>query len=429
MTIPTSGRVFWTGAHAGIPANWTRDTDFDDKFLEGAASAQDPGDTGGATSHNHTANTHTHTGNVHTHTFSAGASTGGDTNYVAHVTKPPPPYTATAKPHSHNSINSNSTAITYDNTVVTINSTSDVRPEFMRVIVIGPDDGNQDIPQNTVALWDGISLPSGWELTDGGDSRPNMNGKFMLGMTTGGDGGGTGGSNTHTHIAVTHTHTADAHTHSSKLCGDSSDTLGTLNPVLQQLSYASKHHNVTLTSTATGSPSSDVITVNSASSEPAYLKLLGIHNSSGGADTPDNVIIGYVGTIASIPSGWELYSDAESNQIKITTSTGEIGDTSGSDTHTHTTVTHTHTHSSHTHGSSVAETNTIFCQSDSNPTESSFVYPGHGHTWTIGSSTPTLQNTQVTMSTDDVRYSYRTILFIKKTSIVEQPAVFYGCNF
>jgi hypothetical protein len=163
--------------------------------------------------------------------------------------------------------------------------------------------------------------------------------------------------------------------------------------------------------------SSDDGNIDAVSNDPAYVELLGIQNTSGGALTSEGCIIGYVGTEASVASliGWELVNSATDRQIKITTTIGDIGNTGGSDTHTHATSLHLHIHSgAHTHigfGTMAASTT----RGTGGSTIAAVIsITQHTHTWGAAGTIPITQNNTFTMSTDDVRLPYRTMIFIKR---------------
>ncbi len=73
MSIPVGVIMLWFGAIVDIPAGWAHcdgnngTPDLRDKFVPGAGTTYNPGDTGGAVSHNHT-----FTSNGHTHEAVAG---------------------------------------------------------------------------------------------------------------------------------------------------------------------------------------------------------------------------------------------------------------------------------------------------------------------------------------------------------------------
>ena len=82
---------------------------------------------------------------------------------------------------------------------------------------------------------------------------------------------------------------------------------------------------------------------------PLNKKLLMIQNRSGTVYTPVGIIGMWLGTIANIPGNFELVSSMYNYYPRMTVQTGEIGGTSGANTHTHTGNTHTHRTVSHSH--------------------------------------------------------------------------------
>jgi len=57
------------------------------------------------------------------------------------------------------------------------------------------------IPSGVIVMWSGLkaNIPSGWGLCDGGEGRPDLRNKFILGVPDGEEAGGTGGAEIHTH--------------------------------------------------------------------------------------------------------------------------------------------------------------------------------------------------------------------------------------
>ncbi len=64
--VPAGAIIMWSGTLSSIPEGWalcdgTNGTpDLMDRFIMGISEGEDPGATGGSTSHNHTVNSHTH---------------------------------------------------------------------------------------------------------------------------------------------------------------------------------------------------------------------------------------------------------------------------------------------------------------------------------------------------------------------------------
>jgi hypothetical protein len=136
-------RALWFGNNGAIPANWQRDTDYDTFYLEG--DGLEAGDTGGAVSHDHDVDDHGLTGNAHTHdAYSNPADIELETNVAGSDLRE---YSDAA--HSHGSATSGSRAIVYGDAVgLSTNATSEHDPPYITVIVIKPNDGNQQLPDD-----------------------------------------------------------------------------------------------------------------------------------------------------------------------------------------------------------------------------------------------------------------------------------------
>lgn len=413
MGLDMDIRALWPHSAASIPANWNRDDaeDFEGRFLQGSSTA---GSNGGVADHTHVADAHAPTGDAHTHTVPAvGAGIG---SVVGHPLGPnirsyPSPT------HTHPSSVSASTTITYDTTVVTINT--DVgKPPFMEAILIGPDDGDQEMPDDSVGFFTSTSIPTGFSLTDGTGGTVDLSEKFIVGAAAAGDGGGTGGSLTHIHVSPGHLHTpTGTHDHAAI---DYTSAVGVVLADLARGNSSARmlHHKQDVIAGTPGSTSSDAVTVDSASSEPAHTLLHGVQNISGGALTPDGVILPFVGT--TVPEGWTLCDgsngtpDLTATQVKVTVSPTQLGQTGGSDDdHLHTTQPHPHTHSSHSHSFGL----TNFASQDISGASSTaqVTSAGHAHITTpTGSTTPTLQNNTVVLNTSAGKPLFRTVKFIRK---------------
>lgn len=428
--VPTNGLVFWMfdpGATA-IPANWSEDTAFRDKFLQGHATTA--GTNSGGT-HLHSLS-HTHTGNTHTHTFSANSIT---PTYA--TTRQSSIFGVAVSPqtHNHGSTPSNTATITYQNTASNSSST-DALPPYVTAVVIKPDDAVQDIPDDAICFTDEAAAPTGFHITDGAGGTTDYDGKYVRGSDVGGS---TAGSATHGHTDAGHDHQDNSHRHDYKTCG---------NPTLSSRVFAAvtastaprAHHSVRLNATTLSDVNSTVSVIDNATWEPKHTTLLGIQNTSGGATTPLNVVVGFIGAVGDIPSNWSLMDgtgstlDCTDSQVKISKTAAAAA--SGSDSHTHNSTTaHGHTHAgSHNHATSINYLTEEISKTGTPTVTLPSVIKSHNseHTWTIGITPPTMQNNTFTTDSVDGRSAYRTVLFIKKTSLAtvsEQPAVFYGCNF
>ena len=434
--IPTDGRLLWVDTVASIPANWSRDTNFDDKFIQGSSTA---GSTAGG-GHTHT-QSHTHTGNAHDHSTVAASAT---VTFTENKKLDFGGVNASHRTHSHQSKDSANRVITYQNNTTSLGST-DMQPPYTTAIILEPDDAVQDIPDGAVCFTDESSAPTGFTITDGQSvlgwgATADLVDDFILGADTGDDGAGTGGSATHANTIANHMHSINSHTHPSIIAGTALQ-ISKIDPGIQDI-VIPQHHFIDLISTALSDLSTDAVTVDNASSEPAYTKLLGIQNTSGGATTPLNVVVMFDGVSGDIPDNWtELdgsggTTDLSASQIKVTATGGAVGDTGGSNTHPHTTQSHGHTHgTAHTHSEQFhgGQDTANIGDGGSPPIAipSSTKSHGSNHNWTIGTRTPTLQNNTFTSSTDDGRYNYREVVFIKKISeaVAAVNVPFFGANF
>jgi hypothetical protein len=323
--------------------------------------------------------------------------------------------------HGHEAENSAPTAITYAEAVITVN-TVDAKPPWVRAIVIQPAGVHNDIPYHAVCFGDDGNPPPGYSKTDGSGGTPNLSGRFVIGAEAGGTGGAPGGNPSHTHSSPAHTHGVYNHSHASARCGQATSTDTITSTTTARVVRKPRHHNVTLSAKALADLSNDAATVQAASSEPDYVKLLGIQNTSGRATTPAGVIVAFVGTTAEIPSTWVLCDgsngtpDCTNRQVKITTAGGEIGDTGGSNSHSHAVDAHGHSHTAgHDH------TATQTWQGVPGDAGALTVCGGfmdrHTHSWNVGDTVPTLQTAEITLTSTDKRYRYRTVLWIKKVLV------------
>lgn len=414
MGFSTDVRIIWPSTNASIPSGWSEDTDFADRYLQGGSSGFSGSANGGSTSHGHTGVAHSHTSPVHTHSISATNSSAKTVNLK--------PATVSGQffaggPHSHSGTSSTA-SLNLGNTTITVTSAT-AYPPSVKIIVIKPDDANQEVPDDAIIWADDITPPTGYDLADGGGApaRPDLTDKFLLGVASGADSDLTGLG------AVTHLHSQSGnHGHSQNHLHSGVSINSTPSPFIQGSgtnALPNSHHTVTLNVNFAGI-SGDATSTSSASSLPAYQELFPIQNTSGGESTPMGVVVGFVGAVGTIPTSWTLCDGTKSTQnlldkqVRCITS-GSLS-SGGSDTHTHT-VDHDHGGSfNHSHSSNVSTVGGSSGGGGSTPCQvQSFTFPPtHIHSWTIGSTAATINSTVATMSSDDIRYKYRTLVFIKK---------------
>jgi len=403
--VPTDGRVFWINTAASIPSGWSRDTDFDDVYLQGVTD--DSRGTGGGV-HIHTQN-HALIGVAHTHSVSGASVTPGFT-----MTRKSNIFgsTVSALTHGHNASTSASTTITYADDSTSLSS-FEADPPFVRAIIIKPDTGDKLIPDGAFCFTDQAEAPTGFDITGSGGTT-DYSEKFILGALAAGDGGGTGGSTTHTHDDISHDHPDNLHGHvfaNAGLATSSSKVQSAVTAnVLERI-----HHEVSLYSETLSDVSTEDVVVDAGSSEPAYMNLLGIENTSGADALPAGVIVGYTGTIASVPDQWEHYARIGARQVRIVKNANEVGHTGGSNTHDHNLQAHQHTHAgSHDHVEAEEEFEASASEIGTPTVTLPDTTKSHTHVWTIGSTQPTCQSTGAfSCDSADGRAAYQELIFIK----------------
>ncbi|KKK95384.1 hypothetical protein LCGC14_2673350, partial [marine sediment metagenome] len=430
-TVPVDGRGWWPSTHASIPANWSRDTAFDGKYLQGAGdSYTGPSNAGGA--HTHTPTAHDHTQGQHVHLVYGQSATGT----LRSVRNGSSIY-ASIRTHDHRTVDSGAIDITETSSASTGTLSSDIStPARLELIVIKPDDGLQDIPDDALCITDNASTPTGFASY--AVSRAFV---FPITPTTGNDGGTELGSSLHFHTLAAHTHTiAGTHGHLEVRADRPTPGAG-LNAVSGPTSVRDgPHHLVTLDSTDPG----DLNANSGASSQmvwnPTYIRMEVIQNTSGSPTTPVDVILPFVGSKADAValSGWDYCDgsgatpDLRDRQIFfIDSGTGTIGTTGGSNEHSHgASAGHRHKFDGgpHTHTVSEVDDGTINVALFSS-TFAGLALTDHSHTWTIPAEDPFGDTGTFETDSVDGRPSYRTVIFIKRVAIeeVEQPALFMGC--
>lgn len=417
-TIPLDGREFWLNTAASIPSGWSRDTTEDGRFLQGVAST--PGTQSGG-SHVHVSPNHTHLQNSHFHTIS-------DTGVASQsfkVSFPKFGITSIARTlHEHDDVMIPSTTAVNQNTAISWDA-SDAPPPFRQAIIIKPDDGNQEIPDDATVLSGDSVIPDGFTLLGSGDSN-DMDNRFFRGATAAGNGGATGGSVDHDHDSD-HGHDQTAHQHA-----DTEVAAVSLNSSHNSGATAAAnhdgHHQFDFNDT-TPTNQETSLTTGTASNLPLFHYLYAIQNTSGGElPPPVGIMIPYVGTAAGIPKGegWYLCDgnngtpDLTDKQIQCTDDSGDLNTTGGNNSHSHS-VAGSHGHLQDEHGHTFSTT-AVGPSADVNPFSAIDASTlGHIHggpeeaNFVLTNETATNQTTSVTVNSSDGRSSYVEVLWIKYT--------------
>lgn len=326
----------YDSTEASIPSGWTRDARFDSKFIKGAESSL--ASTGGATTHNHTAN-HTHVIDDHTHTI----STGGPESAGTHSMGTSGSQQDVSHDHEGESNNPAGTPTT-SATNVTFSTESNL-PQYYDVLFIKSDAYNL-IPQNGL-IFRSSSRPV---LTYHSASED----KFLRGADVSTDAGGTGGNQTHAHTQ-SHTHTPPTHYHAgvTDVSNDASGEDGQSSPGLAPNTHT---HNFDLAS-STQNMQSNTDNSGTTSLEPLHRELMVYEATSNSV-----VMVGDIAltTETTNPIGWITCDgtngtpDMDGYYIKNVASPSG---TAGANTHTHT-FNHGHAASgSHTHSTGTLTSN------------------------------------------------------------------------
>jgi microcystin-dependent protein len=75
------------------------------------------------------------------------------------------------------------------------------------------------VPSGMIAMWSGVSVPSGWYLCDGTNGTPNLTDRFVVGSGNTYSIGDTGGSADAVVVSHTHTITDPGHSHTQYSTG------------------------------------------------------------------------------------------------------------------------------------------------------------------------------------------------------------------
>ena len=406
--IPQKARAYWFYTTASIPTGWSRDTDFDDRFMQGSNLA---GVNGGSATHTHTADAHNHIQNSHFHVLTITGSSVGTNN----ITGTKNNIALANVSHSHASASSVSATGTNQPTVVTISS-DNTPPPYVTAIIIKPDDASQDLPNDVVVLSNIDAEPTGFHKPDGTVGTIDLFTKFIKGAAAGADGGlAVGVTVFHTHTSTAHTHIQDAHTHDDSNFGAAATTYTVTNDGTNGVPAV--HHTATDIQNTTAVTINQTATADSVVRFPACHGLICLQNKSGVTKPVcTSMILPFTGTSAEIPAYWFFCDGTQGTPdltaVQIYSSIALPGgfDGSGSDTHTHLISAHTHSTSVHTHTYTFTTTSAN-CAGTTTPSRASLAHLHSSNA--MGTRFITNQNNVIrTMSTEDIRYFYRTVLFI-----------------
>jgi len=382
MYLTTDMRLFWPSTNGTIPAGFTRDTDYDTFFL--SCPTGEAGSSSGG-SHTHSM-PHEHPipplSFGHAHTVTGNLVFGGTSGSTVGLT-------AARLQGTHAHVGINSAYVDEDVASATDESAStNAEPPYFKIIVIKPNDGNQQIPEGCLVLADRDIGDDSFKIVDGVSSTITITDKFLLGADASGDAGGTGGATTHTHIDNSHSHDT-THFHPSTLCGGGTGTINSTSTGTTPTHTNAAHHNVTLGTAEFKTAPTNAGTTNAGTNIPKYIKLAGFENISGIQDVKPGIIIGYAGTRASLTTeGWDFLNQANTKFIWVLSSMTDVLDDGGNAlTHTHRVTSfhnHTFTGGTHSHTANGVQTPVTYTSSARGGPYVANNY--HTHSWAVGST-------------------------------------------
>lgn len=417
--------INWVGTLASIPSNWllcdgnNSTPNLLGKYLLSVGTSEDPGTTGGSSTHTHSSPAHTHTQDTHNHT----GTTGTDTSYC--IPDGGSNHCSTLS-HTH-TITTSSTVATNQTTAVTVDTASNDPTYYKVAPILDSSVAGVKYPIGSLIFWNLITLPLGWSLCDGSGGTPDLRNKFLKCVDAAENPGTTGGASTHTHTTTAHNHTQDGHSHTGTTSNASDSVYCGGTPYSVSPAADTHTHSISTDSVAatnqTATPTMDTI-----NGEPTFKKLLILKNT-GIANRPKYSICIWTGTIANIPLGYVLCNgsngtpDLRDYFIKGALDSSELLNTGGGSVHAHTASSHNHTQNAHEHtitipNSSVTAVNAYYMAGYQHRTSS---YHGHG-TCTSSSVTSTNQATTITVSncSSQANYpSYYKVAYIMQDKVLD----------
>lgn len=389
--LPPNIIVPYHSTHASIPADWTRDTRFDGRYIKSATASL--GTTGGSSTHTHTSSSHTHTYTNNGHTHATGTITGAGVHKGDAQHQDSPPHDVLTSGHTHygkTTDGMSSTSITSATPSIgtASNEVSRIHYIFITTTKYKP------YPANAVILRDDTDTRiNATHLTD-------ATGRYLKGAATGADAGTPTDSATHSHTQ-SHTHTlshnhaiqGEAYSWSGKLGGkDMPDAIGDHGHNV----YADAHSENVSNSTALSTYTNDL----------SYKEL---HHWKS-----DAIQVPRVGDIAlvtgNIPIGWVDAGFNTGVYIKGKVS-GQSLTTGGNLTHNHSNIDHSHAGSSHTHTYYTSEANNMKSYRNGGSSQLTGVHRHYGTT-TAGTNAST-GSTSISFTTVNHEPPYILARFVK----------------
>ena len=206
--VPEASCVWFNGGTA--PRGFTQHSGSEGRFIQGPSGGRNGGDTGGGSTHSHTANSHSHTIANHAHGSRTSSS---PSSFHKDITGSNTDRNRTTHTHTI-SFSSTPSAGTGGRTSARTSSDK-YEPEFHTLLCIENTSGRKILIPDLICMYLGTkaSIPLGWVECDGSNGTPNLQNKFIKAAASGGGNvGTTGGDVGHDHTDPTsHDHTTRHH--------------------------------------------------------------------------------------------------------------------------------------------------------------------------------------------------------------------------
>jgi hypothetical protein len=232
-----------------------------------------------------------------------------------------------------------------------------------------------------------VAALSGWTR------KTALDGKYIVGASTGADAGTTGGQATHDHASPAGAPTQVAHNHPITV-GNSSGTTGVLSGGLGVYAAAAHSHTGFNSASATGTNQSASITVNAnTSNDLTYVDVIFIESDGTPVGVPNGALAFFDSD--TLPSGWTRVQG--NRYLRGAAAAGDGGGTGGSNTHGHTCAAITYLQNSVAHAAVTSTEATTTVEADDDSPATQVAAEGHTHQASILATTPTNQSVTPTM--------------------------------
>ena len=262
------------------------------------------------------------------------------------------------------------------------------------------------IPAGIIVGWPSTvaSIPAGWVRETSIDT------KYVRGAAAGGDSDLTGfGATTHVHTEAGHVPVQNSHTHNVATTAESGSRNYNI-AGFNVIAIALHNHGSTASDPETATNNSGTATLNTASNDPPFRKVIWIRSDGTPTGLPDGCYAFFDSD--TLPSSWARSEG--NNFLKGADAAGSgTGVGGASDSHLHTeSGTHSHSQNSHTHTGTSAANDTNANGSGAGTAAAD----GHIHTYTLNATTATNNASSISLGTSDGQPVFKKLNIIKNNT-------------